>query len=243
MSLYDNGIIKLGCFEDLANYLKLNIIEKNNIKKEEYCDSSKRGFLVHCKLTFNNKELINFINNQSIFRELSAIGYYFRNKIDVIRWKSSENTRGAHFYHHDGLDGQLSLMMLLSDNYSSSRMYFANKSNKGFLIKYYNFFYARKYKNKLIDLMSKKFFRVLQSLYNYLVNKNYLITKIEGVAGETYLFNAGDYLHKAENICGSTRDILHINLTKDPDKVIEKHQINLNEYSDEVRKMFNHINI
>ena len=242
MSLYDNGIIKLGCFEDLANYLKLNIIEKNNIK-EEYCDSSKRGFLVHCKLTFNNKELINFINNQSIFRELAALGYYFRNKIDIIRWKSSENTRGAHFYHHDGLDGQLSLMMLLSNNYSSSKMYFANKSNKGLLIKYYNFFYAKEYKYKLINFMFKTFFRVFQSFYNYLVNKNYMITKIEGYAGDIYLFNAGDYLHKAENIFGSTRDILHINLTKDSNKVIEKHKINLNDYSDPVRKMFEHINI
>ena len=242
MSLYNNWIIKLGCFKDLASYLKLNFIEKKSAN-EEFQDSSARGFLVHCKLTFNNKELVNFINNQSIFRELSEIGYYFRNKIDIIRWKSSENTRGAHFYHHDGLDGQLSLMMLLSNNYSSSKMYFANKSNKGLLIKYYNFFYVRQYKYKLIDFMFKKFFRVFQSFYNYLVNKNYMITKIEGDAGDIYLFNAGDYLHKAENIFGSTRDILHINLTKDSNKVIEKHKINLNEYSDPVRKMFEHINI
>ena len=70
-----------------------------------------------------------------------------------------------------------------------------------------------------------------------------MITKIEGYAGDIYLFNAGDYLHKAENIFGSTRDILHINLTKDSNKVIEKHKINLNDYSDPVRKMFEHINI
>ena len=50
-------------------------------------------------------------------------------------------------------------------------------------------------------------------------------------------FNAGNFLHKAYPVVGSTRDIMHFNLTQDRLKIIEKHKLNFDTFDQDLHPM------
>ena len=234
--LYSNGIIYLGNFRDLANKLKKNYLDHHN-DNCDYIDSKKRDFQKHCKLPLDNNDIAKFLNNLDILKKLNKKNYFFRNKIDLIRWKSGSKKSGAFFYHADGMDNQISLMMLLSKNQKSSKMFFAKKTNNSILLKLNNFFVGDKFKNSILNKIMKNIFLLFNPIFNNIVEKKYEVEKLAGEPGDCYIFNAGNFLHKAYPVEGSTRDILHFNLTLDKLKVIEKHKLNFETLDKDLHPM------
>ena len=234
--LFNKGIIYLGNFQDLAIKLKNNYLDyqSNNCV---YIDSRKRDFETHCKLPLDNQDISKFLNTLAILKKLSSKNYFFRNKIDLIRWKTNSKKSGAFFYHADGLDNQISLMMLLSKNNDSSKMLFAKNTNNSFLLKLNNFFVGNKFKIEILNKIMKNIFVFLSPIFNYMVEKKYDIEKLSGEPGDCYIFNAGNFLHKAYPVVGSTRDIMHFNLTQDRLKIIEKHKLNFDTFDQDLHPM------
>lgn len=234
--LHGQGIIYLGNFKDLALKLKNNYLDNQNINCD-YIDSSKRDFTRHCKLPLDNDDILVFLNSLEILKKLNKKNYYFRNKIDLIRWTSKSEKSGAFFYHSDEMDNQISLMMLLSDNKNSSKMFFAKNTKKSFLLKINNIFTGDKFKLPIFNKIMKNIFLLFAPIFNSLVEKKYDIEKLSGDPGDCYIFNAGNFLHKATPIKGSTRDIMHFNLTLNKSRVIEKHKLNFDAFVRDLRPM------
>ena len=99
------------------------------------------------------------MNNLDILKKLNKKNYFFRNKIDLIRWKSGSKKSGA-FYHADGMDNQISLMMLLSKNQNLPKC-FSRKTNNSILLKLNNFFVGDKFKNSRLNKIMKIYFYFL----------------------------------------------------------------------------------
>ena len=234
--LENKGIIYLGNFKNLAFKLKKNYLDNQN-NNCNYYDSSKRDFTVHCKLQLDNIDIFGFLNSLEILKKLTKKNYVFRNKIDLIRWRSKSDKSGAFFYHSDGMDNQISLMMLLRDNKNSSKMFFAKNTKKSFLLKINNFFTGDKFKFSILNKIIKNIFILFSPIFNSLVEKKYNIQKLSGDPGDCYIFNAGNFLHKATPIKGSTRDIMHFNLTLNKSKVIEKHKLNFDMFDQDLHPM------
>ncbi len=234
--LYSQGIIYLGNFKDLAFKLKNNYLDNQN-SNCDYIDSSERDFTRHCKLPLDNKDILGFLNSLEILKKLNKKNYLFRNKIDLIRWRSRSEKSGAFFYHSDGMENQISLMMLLSENKNSSKMFFAKNTKKSFFLKFNNIFTGDKFKSSIFNKILKNIFLLFAPIFNILVEKKYNIEKLSGDPGDCYIFNAGNFLHKANPIKGSTRDIMHFNLTLNKSKVIENHKLNFDTFDQDLRPM------
>ena len=234
--LYSEGIIYLGNFRDLALKLKQKYLDHQS-DNCDYIDSKSRDFLKHCKLPLDNNYISEFLNNLEILKMLNKKNYFFRNKIDLIRWKSQSKKSGAFFYHADGMDNQISLMMLLSNNQESSKMFFAKNTNNSILLKLNNFFVGDKLRYSILNKIMKNIFLIFGPIFNNIVEKKYEIEKLAGEPGDCYIFNAGNFLHKAYPVEGSTRDILHINLTLDKFKITEKHKLNFDTLNEDLHPM------
>ena len=83
----------------------------------------------------------------------------------------------------------------------------------------------------------KNIFLIFGPIFNNIVEKKYEIEKLAGEPGDCYIFNAGNFLHKAYPVEGSTRDILHINLTLDKFKITEKHKLNFDTLNEDLHPM------
>jgi hypothetical protein len=239
-TLETHGIVYLGNFKDLAIKLRECYLNNNN-KDCHYVDSSKRDFLKHCKLNIDNKDILHFVNDLKILKYLAQKNYLFRNKIDLIRWKSKSKYSGAFFYHADGMNNQISLMMLLTENKNSSKTYFAKKTNKSFFTKLNNFFVGDIWSSIFLKRILKKIFVLCAPLFDKVIEKNFEIEKICGEQGDCYIFNAGNFLHKAHVVPESTRDIMHFNLTLDKSAIIEKHKLDLNLFDRTLHSMLENI--
>jgi len=152
-------------------------------------------------------ELIAIFDRLEIFKTLAAAGYRLREEPTLIRWTCTGKNRGAaDHYHHDGhfgKGGQVSLMLLLEENMGMTHMRLIPDSRRSFGRKIYDALWKIPFRGRgrlfrLNDLLLETFNKPI---------------KLEGPKDRLYYFNAGDNLHKAYPVTGTTRTIFHLNLT------------------------------
>ena len=59
----------------------------------------------------------------------------------------------------------------------------------------------------------KNIFLLFNPIFNNIVEKKYEVEKLAGEPGDCYIFNAGNFLHKAYPVEGSLEIFWHFNLT------------------------------
>jgi hypothetical protein len=152
-------------------------------------------------------ELIALFDELDIFREAAKAGYRLREEPTLIRWTYDGAHRGAaDHYHHDGhfgKGGQVSLMLLLEENFGRTHMRIIPDSHQSLGRRFYDFLWKHPFKGR------GRFFR-LNDWFIELLNKP---IRLEGPQDRLFFFNAGDNLHKAFPIPNTTRTIFHLNLT------------------------------
>ncbi|MBV8045722.1 MAG: hypothetical protein JO171_01100 [Paludibacterium sp.] len=152
-------------------------------------------------------ELIRIFDELDVFKAAAEAGYRLREEPHLIRWTYTGSNRGAaDHYHHDGhfgKGGQVSLMLLLEENVGKTHMRIIPNSRKSFGRKVYDALWKIPFKGR------GRLFR----LNDWFIEKFNKPIKLEGPKDRLYFFNAGDNLHKAFPVSGTTRTIFHLNLT------------------------------
>lgn len=152
-------------------------------------------------------ELITLFDELEVFKEAAKAGYCLREEPTLIRWTYDGRHRGAaDHYHHDGhfgRGGQVSLMLLLEDNFGKTHMRIIPGSGESLGRRFYDFLWKVPFKGR------GRLFR----LNDWLIELFNQPVKLEGPKDRLFFFNAGDNLHKAFPVANTTRTIFHLNLT------------------------------
>lgn len=154
-----------------------------------------------------NDTLLRLFDQLEVFQELAAAGYRLREEPTLIRWTYQGRNRGAaDHYHHDGhfgKGGQVSLMLLLEENFGKTHMRLIPDSRHALGRRLYDFLWKVPFKGR----------GRLFKLNDWLIERFNKPVRLEGPKDRLFYFNAGDNLHKAFPVAGTTRTIFHLNLT------------------------------
>jgi len=161
---------------------------------------------IHKCLRLTN-ELIAILDEIAVFKDLANAGYRLREEPTLIRWSCNGSNRGAaDHYHHDGhfgKGGQVSLMLLLEQNLGMTHMRIIPGSRNAFGRRVYDALWKLPFPGR------GRLFR----LNDWFLERFNLALRLEGPRDRLYFFNAGDNLHKAFPVAGTTRTIFHLNLS------------------------------
>jgi hypothetical protein len=153
-------------------------------------------------------ELVGIFDELEIFKELGHLGYRLREEPTLIRWKYQGRNRGAaDHYHHDGhrgRGGQVSLMLLLEENFGKTHMRIIPNSR---------WIFGRMFYDLLWKIPVPRGRGPFFKFNDWLIELFHEPVRLEGPRDRLYYFNAGDNLHKAFPVQNTTRTIFHLNFT------------------------------
>jgi len=192
-----------GLFE-LGDYCRSGMVGNKEIAYDVNDDHKNNIWEKHKKMFITNK-LISLFDKLPCFDMAELNGYKLREEPTLIKWTYDGGKKGAaSHYHHDAWDGvgdQVSLMLLLEENVGQTHMRIIQSGRKTF----FHFLYERISFCKL---------NYLFAINDLLIEAFYNPTNLEGEKDDLFFFNAGLQLHKAFPVKGTTRSIMHLNLTK-----------------------------
>jgi hypothetical protein len=169
-----------------------------------------KTFAIYRRLRLT-EELISIFDELEVFKMAATSGYRLREEPHLIRWTYHGNNQGsADHYHHDwhpahkGQSGQVSLMLLLEENFGKTHMRIIPDSRSYFGRYLYDFIRA---------IPNFRGRGRLFKLNDFLIELFHNPVRLEGPQDKLYYFNSGNSLHKAVPIKGTTRTIFHLNLT------------------------------
>ncbi|MBT7900231.1 MAG: hypothetical protein HN601_04710 [Candidatus Marinimicrobia bacterium] len=207
-------------FEDLKNNgicnlpIKINIPEKyQNVKglhdeksydnfiiiKEKISGSDKTG---KCSIDLEiNSEIFKRIFTKEVYKIISKYyqkDFWVRNSpvliTDIENDRRSDHSQG--YYHLDHSDRQLSLIILLNNtDENSTHTAYINRTNQ----------------NSWIFKSENKFNKNFKKRANNYADTN-VVSKLIGQAGDVFLFDAGNGLHKG--VYGKDRGMIHLNFSQ-----------------------------
>ena len=202
----ENGIVKIeNEFEGLAEYLDKEYFSNPNCKyileDQTVPRTQAMGITLAMHISFRDSVLAKLFFHEEILGMLSKhykCQAYYRNLPSIIenKYDATKHTQDmqALFHLDKGLD-QISIMFLVKDlSENDTHMQYSMGSNKE--------------KHKTVDR-----FKFDQDL----IEKKYPIMKCIGKAGTVFIFRAGMGFHRGFQVSGSTRKILHLNVTSGHD--------------------------
>ena len=208
MELRDNGITKFEKkYEEYANYINNYYVpylekQENHFEHSRYLVNTQS--ISELERPFNSDFLLNepFLRKLFFDKDLMSLlkGYFMRQPfirnnpvISRVNY-TGKGLSPADKFHLDGGLHQISFMMLLNDiSENDSHMEYALKTNN--------------------QLLNRRNFLERHPANSSYIRDKYNIFKLTGKAGDLFVFDAGNGFHRANLIPGTSRTVLHMNIT------------------------------